>query len=453
MEAVLAAAALARRLGEPLELVHVFEQSGLVTAWGSHQRSNGLSKWAEAELERRRDMLAAEADRIARPGLEVSTNIVTGVPDEALLERARQDGARLIVIASLGRRSGSAWRLGSIADRLAQTSPVPVLVVRRAKPFQLWLDEGRALRVLAAVDLSASSDTALRWVAELARSGPCEVTAAHVIDLPREQGRLGTWVLPLGPEGPPSVSAMVEGELQARIAPLLGDVPARLVLRQGFGATADRLAEMAEREQADLVAVGTHQRRGVSRLWRGSVSHGLLPETTTNVVCVPVQRQPDLPTGPVRDLSAVVAATDLSEVGDRSVGLAYSLVRGGGRVVLLHVITDRALLQPLHGDFVQPIVPTPEEAAGVRRAAERHLMSRVPSDAGQRGVETRIEVVEAASAADAICQAAERLGADAVCVGSHGTSALAGTLLGSVAMAVIRRCRRPVMLVPAPRKE
>jgi nucleotide-binding universal stress UspA family protein len=317
----------------------------------------------------------------------------------------------------------------------------------------LWLDEGRALRVLAAVDLSASSDTALRWVAELARSGPCDVTAGHVVDPPREQRRLGTYALPRGPEGPPSISALVERELRARIAPLLGDLPARLLVHEGYGLTADRLVEMAEREHADLVAVGTHQRRGFSRLWRGSVSYGLLPETATNVICVPAQRQPEVAAAPVRDLRVALAATDLSEVGDRGVALAYSLVRGGGKVVLLHVIANGALVQPVHGDLAQPSPPTPEEAAGIRRAAERHLMSRGPSDAGQRGIETRIEVVEAASAAEAICQAAERSGADAVCIGSHGTSALAGALLGSVAHAVIRRCHRPVLLIPGPPEE
>ena len=53
--------------------------------------------------------------------------------------------ARLVVVAALGYRS-EGWGLGSVSDRIAQTTPVPALIVRRAEAFQAWVRNARPLR-------------------------------------------------------------------------------------------------------------------------------------------------------------------------------------------------------------------------------------------------------------------------------------------------------------------
>ena len=52
--------------------------------------------------------------------------------------------------------------------------------------------------------------------------------------------------------------------------------------------------------------------------------------------------------------------------------------------------------------------------------------------------------------AGGICQEAERFGADVVVVGSLGLTGLARLALGSVAQAVLKRSRRPVVVVRMP---
>jgi nucleotide-binding universal stress UspA family protein len=74
------------------------------------------------------------------------------------------------------------------------------------------------------------------------------------------------------------------------------------------------------------------------------------------------------------------------------------------------------------------------------------LRSLVPADARNR-FRIEPEIVENADAAEAIRQAAERFNADVICLGSHGRSGLAKTLLGSVAHAVMAGSRRPVLIV------
>jgi nucleotide-binding universal stress UspA family protein len=136
----------------------------------------------------------------------------------------------------------------------------------------------------------------------------------------------------------------------------------------------------------------------------------------------------------------ILAATDFSESGNRAVAYAYELARAGGTVTLCHV-HERALPPPAYGY-------TDERGAlgeAQRREVEDRLRALIPSDAG--GVPTSLAVVDGGHADTAIVQEANRAGADAICVGSHGRGGMARALLGSVAESVARRAQRPVLIV------
>jgi nucleotide-binding universal stress UspA family protein len=56
-------------------------------------------------------------------------------------------------------------------------------------------------------------------------------------------------------------------------------------------------------------------------------------------------------------------------------------------------------------------------------------------------------VVRGDDAAQAIAQTAALLGADAICIASHGRSGISRALVGSVADKVIRATRKPVLVL------
>jgi len=72
-----------------------------------------------------------------RWGLTVDTLVRRGDPFEEIVERARELGADLIAMGHVGRRSRSRVLLGSVAERVLEFAPCPVLVVRHEG------DEGR----------------------------------------------------------------------------------------------------------------------------------------------------------------------------------------------------------------------------------------------------------------------------------------------------------------------
>ena len=88
-------------------------------------------------------------------------------------------------------------------------------------------------------------------------------------------------------------------------------------------------------------------------------------------------------------------------------------------------------------------------SAKIANECTAKLRALVPPDAAAHGIGTLVKVVESRDVAEAICQAAERLGVDAICVGTHGRSGLSKAVLGSVAKAVLTHTRRPLFVVPS----
>jgi nucleotide-binding universal stress UspA family protein len=64
------------------------------------------------------------------PGVPVETMVTDGQPASALAELARAGDVELVVVGHRGRNAVARAFLGSVADRLVQISPKPVLVVR-----------------------------------------------------------------------------------------------------------------------------------------------------------------------------------------------------------------------------------------------------------------------------------------------------------------------------------
>jgi nucleotide-binding universal stress UspA family protein len=357
---------------------------------------------------------------------------------------ADEQGVSLIVVASLGRRSGSMWRLGSVADRLSQSSPVPVLVVRDTRPIGRWEREAHPLRVVLALGSGRTSEAAARAVAALRRHGPIELVEVHAYDPLEMAQRLG-----LREAESTEARRMIENslarDLAGRVGQWAGPGEARFVALPARGHVAEALAEFADAERADLVVLGAQGRGALQRRLLGSISYGVLPLVGTNVLVVPTPatakesaaRAPSVATR----VKSVLVATDLTEFGNRALEHALGALPEGGRLVLFHA------RRPPVGVPDHWRVPYMQEEARMNRAlAEAELKKLAAQIEGK--LETVVEAVESEDPAQAILEAAERHGVDLLCLGTHGRGRLATALLGSVAREVARRSPRPVLLVP-----
>lgn len=425
-DAMRVAAALARRLGDGLDLVHAVAKPPV----------KGLDEalW-QGYLNPIRQELEQKAQPLVDQGIAVRIQLKVGAAAQELVDLAGRKSVRLLVVSSIGRVAVSRLLVGSVAERVAEAAPVPTLVVRKPAPLIGWAEGRSTLKVFVAADFSPSSDAALRWVRDLREVAPCEITVAY-IDWPPEEGRrLGIpAAIPL--EGnPPGIQFSLERDLRERATAQLGAEGVRVLVASSWGRPAVRAVELATEAGADLIVTGAHQVHGLKRLWQSSFSRTVLHDSPTNVVVVPADLEEPSP-APVPSFRRVLVATDFSPLGNHAIPTAVGAVEPGGILRLVHVLGP-----------ARKGGPAREEA---QRKAEETLRRLVPPEAAQRGVAIEVEVLSGPDASEAIHQAAERFGAHLLCLGSHGRGGLARTLVGSVAEGVVRHSHRPVLLVRPP---
>ncbi len=369
---------------------------------------------------------------------QVQPIVLVGSADLSLVQFAEAKRASLLVVASQGHSTSPLYRLGGVSERVAVASQAPVLVVRDAAPFIAWARSERPLRIMVGLDFSASSDPAVRLVKTLRQAGACDVVFAHVHYWYDVAARYGMSALAGDSlvDSDKQTNALLTRDLSARVGQLEGEGTVRFLPRVGVGRLGDHLLELAEAEQADLIAVGTHRRSGVRRL--ASVSSVVLHYSHVSVACVP-PGETELLAAPLHapKVRRVLIPTDLSSFSNHALAHGYGqLSERGGEVHLLHVVTPDASTD------------LPKDDADL----VRQLRALVPSWAAERGIVTRTEVVHRKDVGAAVQEAAARMPADLVCVASHGRSGLLRAVLGSTGAQIVRDSRVPVLIVrpPAP---
>jgi len=437
-EAMRAASALAQRFNSPLILAHSVDERA---EFPDHLRHRLMNDG--------RPQLAEEAKRLRKLGLTFEEKLLGGAPDDGVASFARSANARLVVVGASGTGSVGRWVLGNVAERIAESSPVPTLVVHSAEPFLAWVRGERALRIFVGADFTASSNAALRWVAELQKLGPCEVIAGYADWTPEEAARLGVHGAMALVGNPLVVQSILERDVKAKVAEALGEENVRVVVQGGWGRTDAQLIGMAAEAQADLIVVGTHQRQGLRRLGHVSVSRGIVHSAAMSVACVPTPAA-DRMTGPrIRECRRVLVAVDLDEKYGFVAPHAYGITSPGGTVRLVHVAVPFHLPNPAAAGSGQES-PIEREHFDPVAQSEARLRALAPDAADVRGITTEVEVIDDREIAHAICAAAERLNADTICIGSHTRPGFGAKALGSVSLAVLQQCRRPVLVVWPP---
>lgn len=279
-EAEAYAVLLARAYEAEVNVLHVLE---FYPGMSSEYPVNALYlEQLRQEADRR---LEAVLKRIGQSGVAVKSRQALGIPSQQICATAKECHADLIVLGTYGRTGLEHVLLGSTAERVITTAPCPVLTLRARSAERTPLPTGHrpmtVQHILAPVDFSDCSLEALEYAIQLAKQFGASMTVLHVLE-PVSYGLDFTLVHAGERE---KMRGRLESQLSAfvDVAKSQG-LPARYAIRGGT--PADSILSSLQELKADLVVMGTHGRRGVSHVLKGSVAEAVLRRAPCPVLSV-----------------------------------------------------------------------------------------------------------------------------------------------------------------------
>ena len=291
--------------------------------------------------------------------------------------------------------------------------------------------------ILLARDFSSVSERALRHALELAaRTGArLHVLHAEVLHDLEEQDR------PAPTDGIDALRTELK-ETGAAPAEAIDAVEIEAVTRRDVS-PAPALLRYADEEDIDLIVLGTHGRRGPSRILLGSVAEEVVRRAEQPVLTVRGEDDGGRAT-PVGLLDRILVPVDFSDYAREALRTAAEWARlYDARIDVLH-----AFEEDLHPAFymggvrsVYDVEPDLDEK--IEAKLREFASETVGSDEGIT------PHVRTGSAPSEIAEFVDEHGVDLVTLSTHGRTGLQRFLLGSVAEKVVRHVRCPVLTVKA----
>jgi nucleotide-binding universal stress UspA family protein len=246
LRAVPVAGRIAKRLGLPLKL------------FGVSDDQEGTKEW-----------LRSQADRLL-PDSEVPVGVASGDPAEAIVSEAGSH--TLVCMATAATLRPHQGHIGSVAEAVVRGVGRPVLLIGPHAD----IDPGQpSSRIVIPVDGSHLSEEALDVAGDLAQALGIEVWVVSVI--------------PVGVEA--AAEARLQVDLSTRESGYVRGLAGRLADKFGI-ATGFEVLHITDPADAILdftghdgiVVMSTHGRSGLSRLFAGSVAHGVVAGSHRPVV-------------------------------------------------------------------------------------------------------------------------------------------------------------------------
>lgn len=265
----------ARLHGAELAILHVFP----ATHSGVPMSPDHLEQAMVQQEVLASQIIDAILDRLetltGRDAGQVAVMVEDGAPAETIIAQADLIGADLIVVGSHGTASEERHLFGSVAHAVAKRAHASVLIVRPG---------GETGRIVIATDFLGSSEPAGQIAADEAVRRCAEVTFVHSIEVLSPEVALGE----PGSMPPVAFGAYPLEEMREATRKRLTETMINLGLAGEVAVTegppADAIVQVAARQQADLIVIGTSGRTGIDRLLLGSVANRVIKQAPCSVL-------------------------------------------------------------------------------------------------------------------------------------------------------------------------
>ncbi len=296
-------------------------------------------------------------------------------------------------------------------------------------------DRNAPLRILFATDFSRWASEAERYACSLASSWNASLTVMSVLEFPPG----------MNPEYP--VNQLYLSELMKQTTADLVDFKTRAAerglaveTRVTTGIPSEEVVRAAQRDDVDLIVVGTRGKSGLEHVVLGSTAERIIRMAPSPVLAVRGSGAPP-PAEPV-SFHRILVPVDFSDCSLNALEYAALVAR-----------RTKASLRVLH--VLEPVcygLDFTLSHASQREAARARMTERLADlvAALQGGGVTAEQELRGGLPSDSILEAAEGAKADLIVMGTHGRRGLSHAFWGSVAESVLRKSARPVLAVRSP---
>lgn len=252
---------IARLTGAAITLVHACP----IVEPPSRSVAGPWSDLMQRQLAENRQRLDALSASLTAQGVRVAHALVDDTADAAILDVAASASADLVVVGTHGFTGIKHLLLGSVAEKVLRHSASSVLIARRPGPEPALEELGHGYRrLLVATDFSDAAERALELATSLATDG-ASIEVWH------------WWSSPYGGPLPDPAALRREIEDGARATgdELLArhrDPRYRLSFHVAESQARDGIQQQLASGGYDLVVLGSHGRRGLTRWLLGSVA-------------------------------------------------------------------------------------------------------------------------------------------------------------------------------------
>jgi nucleotide-binding universal stress UspA family protein len=258
------AALLARGLGTDAS-VHLLRVVALTPTAMAETFPRDYERLVALAYEAAEDYLREVTLRPSLEGLHVACHVRAGPPEHSICAFAHEQ-ADLVVISSHGRSGLLQLALGSVAEAIARTSTVPTLIFHVEDIAHTGATLPTPLVLLVALDGSPFAETALPPAMTVARALHAEIMLLRVIHSSTADARADRADIDAARGYLETVQHQIIAQgIAAQTSVAMGD-PAFQILQ----------VARRERHPADIVALTTHSRTGLDRVFLGSVAEQVL---------------------------------------------------------------------------------------------------------------------------------------------------------------------------------
>jgi nucleotide-binding universal stress UspA family protein len=240
-------------------------------------------------------------ERTELEGLGIVTVIAEGDAAQNILAIAQDRQADLIIMNSHGYTGFKRWVLGSVAEKVARHSTVPVFILREAVGSSTMLQAANhTIRVMVAVDGSTLSEVTLPFAMSLAVALAYPARAAlklvRVLSLAYSEAKIAVQNDRTAVEAKEYLASLEERICHNEEAAKLASITATVTLDADIAGALIDLAEEGEEGReleagersggCDVIALATHGRGGFQRWVLGSVTERVLRRTKLPLLIV-----------------------------------------------------------------------------------------------------------------------------------------------------------------------